>query len=49
MTGWQDLDRHGDWIAETDQGPLWLPRAVPPGWAAARAWSEQHPAAQDPH
>jgi len=22
---------------------------VPPGWAAARAWSEQHPAAQDPH
>ena len=22
---------------------------VPPGWEAARAWSEQHPAAQDPH
>mgnify|MGYP002144218723 CR=1 FL=1 len=22
---------------------------VPPGWAAARAWGEQHPAAQDPH
>lgn len=33
ITGWQDLDRHGDWIADSDQGPLWLPRAVPAGWA----------------
>jgi hypothetical protein len=33
ITGWQDLDRHGDWIADSDQGPLWLPRAVPVGWA----------------
>ena len=33
ITGWQDLDRHGDWIADSDQGPLWLPTAVPAGWA----------------
>ncbi|MDH4392296.1 MAG: hypothetical protein QE285_12860 [Aquabacterium sp.] len=33
MTGWQDLDRHGDWVADTDNGPLWLPRTVAPGWA----------------
>ena len=33
MTGWQDLDRHGDWISNTDNGPLWLPRTVSPGWA----------------
>lgn len=33
ITGWQDLDRHGDWVPDSDQGPLWLPRAVPPGWA----------------
>ena len=33
ITGWQDLDRHGDWIPDSDQGPLWLPRAVPVGWA----------------
>ena len=33
MTGWQDLDRHGDWVSDSDQGPLWLPRAVSPGWA----------------
>ncbi len=33
MTGWQDLDRHGDWVSNTDNGPLWLPRAVAPGWA----------------
>lgn len=33
MTGWQDLDRHGDWVSNTDYGPLWLPRTVAPGWA----------------
>ena len=33
MTGWQDLDRHGDWVSDPDHGALWLPRAVAPGWA----------------
>jgi hypothetical protein len=33
MTGWQDLDRHGDWVSDVDNGPLWLPRDVAPGWA----------------
>ncbi len=33
VTGWQDLDRNGDWIADTEQGPLWLPNVVAPGWA----------------
>lgn len=33
MTGWQDLDHHGDWVSNTDNGPLWLPRTVAPGWA----------------
>ena len=32
ITGWQDLDQHGDWIDDNDQGPLWLPR-VSAGWA----------------
>ncbi len=33
VSGWQDLDRHGDWVGESEHGPLWLPRAVAPGWA----------------
>ena len=33
MTGWQDLDRHGDWIASPDHGSVWQPRVVAPGWA----------------
>ena len=33
MTGWQDLDRHGDWVASPDYGSVWQPRVVAPGWA----------------
>ena len=33
MSGWQDLDRHGDWIASPDYGSVWQPRVVAPGWA----------------
>ena len=33
MTGWQDLDRHGDWINDPTQGDVWQPRVVAPGWA----------------
>ena len=32
MTGWQDLDRHGDWIDDQQQGMVWQPRVVAPGW-----------------
>ena len=33
MTGWQDLDRHGDWVDSPDYGSVWQPRVVAPGWA----------------
>ena len=33
MTGWQDLDRNGDWISHPEYGQLWAPRQVPVGWA----------------
>ncbi len=36
MTGWQDLDRHGDWTEAPEVGVVWLPRYVPPGWAPYR-------------
>ena len=33
MTGWQDLDRHGDWLDNPEYGSVWQPRVVAPGWA----------------
>jgi hypothetical protein len=33
MVGYQDLDDNGDWRNEPDYGPVWVPRAVPVGWA----------------
>jgi len=33
MTGWQDLDRHGDWVSDPEVGSLWQPRLLAPGWA----------------
>ena len=33
MTGWQDLDQHGDWLTDPDSGPVWQPRRVAAGWA----------------
>ena len=33
MTGAEDLDRHGRWEENPEYGPLWIPRAVSPGWA----------------
>ncbi|MEG2032095.1 MAG: hypothetical protein RR376_15735 [Janthinobacterium sp.] len=32
-TGYEELDRYGAWQDDADYGPLWLPRAVPVGWA----------------
>jgi hypothetical protein len=31
--GAADLDRHGDWRDVADYGAVWVPRAVPTGWA----------------
>lgn len=36
MTGWQDLDRHGDWVTDPELGSLWQPRVLAPGWAPFR-------------
>lgn len=44
MTGYEDLDDHGEWRESADYGPLWYPRAVPADWAPYRmghwAWVE---------
>jgi hypothetical protein len=43
-TGYESLDEHGDWREVTQYGPVWVPRAVPAGWAPYRtgrwAWVE---------
>lgn len=36
VTGYQQLDRYGDWAPDTSYGPVWFPRAVEPGWAPYR-------------
>jgi hypothetical protein len=44
MTGHESLDEHGDWREVPEYGPVWVPRAVPAGWAPYRtgrwAWVE---------
>ncbi len=44
MTGAESLDEHGDWRETPDYGAVWVPRAVPVGWAPYRsgrwAWIE---------
>jgi hypothetical protein len=44
MTGYESLDDHGDWREVPEYGPVWVPRAVPVGWAPYRtgrwAWVE---------
>ncbi len=44
MTGYESLDEHGDWRATSEYGVVWVPRAVPVGWAPYRwgrwAWIE---------
>ena len=36
MTGYEDLDRNGNWREDAEYGPLWSPRDVPFGWAPYR-------------
>jgi hypothetical protein len=33
MTGWEDLDRYGEWRDEPDYGTVWYPTRVEVGWA----------------
>ena len=44
MTGAESLDEHGDWRDTPEHGAVWVPRAVPVGWAPYRsgrwAWIE---------
>ena len=37
MTGYESLDEHGDWRETPDYGAVWVPRAVPVGWAPYRS------------
>ena len=37
MTGYESLAEHGDWREVAEYGPVWVPRAVPAGWAPYRA------------
>ncbi len=32
VVGWEDLDRHGDWVTDPEWGSLWLPSGVGAGW-----------------
>lgn len=36
MTGYEDLDQYGGWHSEPQYGAVWVPRAVPAGWAPYR-------------
>jgi hypothetical protein len=36
MTGFEELDAHGDWVPDASFGTVWMPRAVPVGWAPYR-------------
>ena len=36
MTGYEELDFHGDWIPDVTYGNVWVPRVVPVGWAPYR-------------
>lgn len=36
MTGYEDLDDHGEWAPDATYGTVWYPRAVPVGWVPYR-------------
>src|SRR5215217_2076705 len=45
VTGYEDLNGYGDWINDGGYGRVWVPRAVPSGWAPYRTghWSYVQP------
>jgi hypothetical protein len=36
MTGYEDLDPHGQWVSEPDYGPIWIPTRVATDWVPYR-------------
>ncbi len=36
MIGYEDLDEYGNWINETEYGPVWFPNSVSAGWVPYR-------------
>ena len=42
MTGYEELERHGDWRVHEEYGPVWYPRNLSPGWAPYRHGSWAH-------
>ena len=36
MTGWEDLDRHGQWRSHPEFGSVWRPSAIAAGWEPYR-------------
>ncbi len=45
MTGYEDLDRYGEWVDDREYGRIWAPRTVITGWAPYRygSWSYVNP------
>lgn len=45
MVGYKDLNAYGDWINDGGYGRVWVPRAVPSGWAPYRTghWAYVEP------
>ena len=37
MTGYEELDSHGDWVPDATYGNVWFPRVVQAGWAPYRS------------
>lgn len=36
MTGYEELAAHGNWVGDASYGTVWVPNAVPVGWAPYR-------------
>jgi hypothetical protein len=36
VIGYEDLDRHGEWVREAEYGYVWRPTYVVAGWAPYR-------------
>lgn len=45
VTGYEDLNAYGNWMNDGSYGMVWVPRAVPAGWAPYRTghWAHQQP------
>ena len=45
VTGYEDLNQYGTWIDDSSYGEVWMPRAVPSGWAPYRTghWAYVQP------